>query len=66
MADDGQVEDASRDREEASGLPRHLATLVGVLKGPSDLGRNHDKYLAYPDRDEGSGASLSRTLQARS
>ena len=27
------------------------------LKGPSDLGRNHDKYLAYPDRDEASGAA---------
>ena len=32
------------------------AALVGALKGPSDLGRNHDKYLTYPDRDETSGA----------
>jgi hypothetical protein len=25
--------------------------------GPSDLGRNHDKYLSYPDREEASGAA---------
>jgi len=41
----------------ATGLPRHLAALVGALNGPSDLGRNHDKYLSYPDREEGSGAA---------
>jgi hypothetical protein len=55
MADDGRVEDAGRERDEAAGLPRHLAALVGALNGPSDLGRNHDKYLSYPDRDEASG-----------
>jgi hypothetical protein len=32
-------------------LPKHLAALVGSLEGPADLGRNHDRYLAYPDRD---------------
>jgi hypothetical protein len=31
--------------------------LVGALTGPPDLGRNHDKYLAYPDRDEAGGAA---------
>jgi hypothetical protein len=50
-------EDANRERDEIPGLPRHLAALVGALKGPPDLGRNHDKYLAYPDRDEASGAA---------
>ena len=57
MADDGRAEHEGRERDEAAGLPQHLAALVGVLKGPSDLGRNHDKYLAYPDRDEASGAA---------
>lgn len=56
MADDTRATDASGD-EGQSGLPRHLAALVGALKGPADLGRNHDKYLAYPDRDAGSGAA---------
>ena len=56
MADDVHATDASRN-EEQHGLPRHLAALVGALKGPADLGRNHDKYLAYPDRDADSGAA---------
>jgi hypothetical protein len=57
MASDGQVDDAGQEQDEACGLPRHLAALIGALKGPPDLGRNHDKYLAYPDRDEASGAA---------
>lgn len=57
MANDARADDAGRDRDEAPELPRHLAALVGALKGPSDLGRNHDKYLAYPDRNEASGAA---------
>jgi hypothetical protein len=57
MVDGGRAEDASQERDESPGLPQHLAALVGALKGPSDLGRNHDKYLAYPDRDEASGAA---------
>ena len=56
MSDDVRAADASRN-EEQLGRPRHLAALVGALTGPADLGRNHDKYLAYPDRDEGSGAA---------
>lgn len=57
MADDGRIEDAGRERDEVAGLPRHLAALVGALNGPSDLGRNHDKYLSYPDREEDRGAA---------
>ena len=57
MVGDGQVEDTGLERDETAGLPRHLAALVGALHGPSDLGRNHDKYLSYPDRDEASGAA---------
>jgi len=57
MATDARADDAGRDRHEVPELPRHLAALVGALKGPPDLGRNHDKYLAYPDRDEASGAA---------
>lgn len=57
MADDVQGEDATGGEDEVRELPRHLAVLVGALTGPPDLGRNHDKYLAYPDRDEASGAA---------
>ena len=57
MANDARANDACEDRNEVPELPRHLAALVGALKGPPDLGRNHDKYLAYPDRDEASGAA---------
>jgi hypothetical protein len=38
-------------------LPENLAALVGALQGPADLGRNHDKYLAYPDREAAGGAA---------
>jgi hypothetical protein len=38
-------------------LPENLAALVGALQGPADMGRNHDKYLAYPDREEAGGAA---------
>lgn len=57
MANDERVGDVGQERDDAAGLPRHLAALVGALSGPSDLGRNHDKYLSYPDREEGSGAA---------
>jgi hypothetical protein len=57
MANDARADDAGRDQDEVPELPPHLAALVGALKGPPDLGRNHDKYLAYPDRDEASGAA---------
>ena len=60
MADDGWFDDAGQagwDRR----TPGHLAALVGALNGPADLGRNPDRYLSYPDRDEASGAA-SRDL----
>jgi hypothetical protein len=57
MADEADADDGVWDREQGPGLPPHLAALVGALTGPPDLGRNHDKYLAYPDRDAGSGAA---------
>ena len=38
-------------------LPENLAALVGSIQGPADLGRNHDKYLAYPDREHDGGAA---------
>jgi hypothetical protein len=57
MAHDERVGDGDREQHEVAGLPRHLAALAGALNGPSDLGRNHDKYLSYPDREEASGAA---------
>jgi hypothetical protein len=38
-------------------LPENLAALVGSIQGLADLGRNHDKYLAYPDREHDGGAA---------
>ena len=56
MTDRAPADDAPDGLENAPRLPRHLSGLVGSLKGPADLGRNHDKYLTYPDRDESGGA----------
>ncbi|WP_158088661.1 hypothetical protein [Thermoactinospora rubra] len=47
------------DEEEQPELPRHLATLVGALQGPADLGRNHDKYLSFTEGREESGGMAS-------
>jgi len=55
------MDDAADGREGASQLPRHLSALIGSLHGPPDLGRNHNKYLAYPDRDE-SGRGRIRVI----
>jgi hypothetical protein len=33
MISDEGAEDANRERDEIPGLPRHLAALVGALKG---------------------------------
>ncbi|MGH3254925.1 MAG: hypothetical protein ACRDOU_05850 [Streptosporangiaceae bacterium] len=50
--------DSHPDRgDEDPALPEHLASLVGSLQGPADLGRNHDKYLSYADRDQSDGAA---------
>ena len=43
--------------DDVQALPEHLASLVGSLQGPPDLGRNHDKYLSYTDRDQSDGAA---------
>jgi hypothetical protein len=43
--------------EDVPALPRHLSGLIGSLQGPADLGRSHDKYLAYADREEAGGAA---------
>ncbi len=45
------------EEEAAPALPEHLSALVGSLHGPSDLGRNHDRYLTYTDREEAGGAA---------
>lgn len=42
---------------QAPPLPENLAALVGSIQGPADLGRNHDKYLAYADREQAGGAA---------
>ncbi|GAA3385698.1 hypothetical protein GCM10020369_20230 [Cryptosporangium minutisporangium] len=58
MAD--QPDSPKRDDEEPANerkLPRHLARLVGSLRGPADLAQNHDKYLAYPQEQQAGGAA---------
>ena len=45
------------DERPAPPLPENLAALVDALQGPADLGRNHGKYLAYPDRGKAGGAA---------
>lgn len=42
---------------QAPPLPENLAALVGSILGPADLGRNHDKYLAYADREQAGDAA---------
>lgn len=57
MSDAAQRDEHTVEGEDVPALPRHLAALVGSLRGPEDLGRNHDKYLAYADREEVGGAA---------
>jgi hypothetical protein len=52
-AGDSREDDASP----APPLPENLAALIGAIQGPADLGRNHDKYLAYPDREQAGRAA---------
>jgi hypothetical protein len=47
------------DESPAPPLPENLVALIGALQGPTDLGRNHDRYLAYPDREETGGAAFA-------
>jgi hypothetical protein len=57
MADDAQASRQAAREDDAPALPEHLSVLVGSLQGPADLGRNHDKYLTYADRDDADGAA---------
>ena len=57
MTEQAGPDDTREPQDETPRLPRHLAALVGALNGPPDLGRDHDRYLAYPDREETGGAA---------
>jgi len=57
MTDDAPPRDEAGEPEDVPGLPKHLSALVGSLRGTPDLGRNHDKYLTYADREEAGGAA---------
>ena len=57
MTDGSRASKPAAGRGDAPALPEHLSVLVGSLQGPADLGRNHDKYLTYPDRDDANGAA---------
>lgn len=57
MGDKVPADDHTAKPEAVPALPEHLAALIGALHGPEDLGRNHDKYLSYPDREDATGAA---------
>jgi hypothetical protein len=57
MSEDTRPGEEEAQHEELPALPRHLSALIGSLRGPADLGRNHDKYLTYADREEAGGAA---------
>jgi len=57
MSEDTRRGEEEAQHEEFPVLPRHLSSLIGSLRGPADLGRNHDKYLTYADREEAGGAA---------
>jgi hypothetical protein len=57
MTEDTRPGDDTAEPEKLPALPRHLSALIGSLRGPADLGRNHDKYLTYADREEAGGAA---------
>jgi hypothetical protein len=57
MSEDKRPGEDEPQHEELPALPRHLSALIGSLRGPADLGRNHDKYLTYADREEAGGAA---------
>lgn len=57
MTDSAGPENEPDAGNAASVLPPHLAALIGALNGPPDLARQHDKYLAYPDREEHGGVA---------
>jgi hypothetical protein len=49
---DEPLETVDAQDERRLPLPRHLATLVGSLQGPADLGVNHDAYLTYAQAEQ--------------
>ena len=57
MSEDTRPGEDEPQHEELPALPRHLSALIGSLRGPADLGRNHDKYLTYTDREEAGRAA---------
>lgn len=57
MSSDVPQDEQAVEAEATPALPEHLSALVGSLHGPVDLGRNHDKYLTYTDREEAGGAA---------
>jgi hypothetical protein len=57
VSDDEQPTRRGDADDEVPALPEHLSVLVASLHGPADLGRNHDKYLTYTDRDHADGAA---------
>ena len=57
MTEDTPPGDETAEPEKLPALPKHLSALIGSLRGPADLGRNHDKYLTYADREEAGGAA---------
>ena len=62
MSEDTRPGEDEAQREELPALPRHLSALIGSLRGPADLGRNHDKYLTYTDREGGRRGCVSVIL----
>ena len=60
MSEDTRPSEDEAQHEERPALPKHLSALVGSLRGPADLGRNHDKYLTYAYREETGGAKTAR------
>jgi hypothetical protein len=57
VSDDAQTARQDAVDDQVPPLPEHLSALIGSLNGPPDLGRNHDKYLTYADRDDADGAA---------
>jgi hypothetical protein len=57
MTENSAGDSREDDGSPAPPLPENLAALIGAIQGPADLGRNHDKYLAYPDREQAGGAA---------
>jgi hypothetical protein len=57
MSKDTRPGEDEAPHEELPALPQHLSALIGSLRGPADLGRNHDKYLTYDDHEDAGGAA---------